>query len=78
MSDGVAELYDVADHFPGSHAGSFNSAIIDPPWYDAAIRSFIARTLLSLKEAEPLFARFHPGLHAQVLPASALSSFPIS
>jgi len=62
MSDGVAELYDVADHFPGSHAGSFNSAIIDPPWYDAAIRSFIARTLLSLKEGGTFVCTLPPRL----------------
>jgi dGTPase len=41
-------VYDAADELPRELQGSFQLAVVDPPWYDAAIYTFINRALIAL------------------------------
>lgn len=62
IKPGAARCYDVADELTADLTNAFRIAVIDPPWYDNVMRSFIHRALAALQQGGELLCTLPPRL----------------
>jgi dGTPase len=61
-SNGRGKQYDAADTLPSDLECRFEVVVLDPPWYGAAIRTFLIRALMALKPDGSVFCVLPPRL----------------